>query len=115
MVGGAQALAAGDLRVAGLKTEYGTDPIGLDVERPRLSWILQSHARNVMQAAYQITAKTSDGAVWDSGRVESDQSIHIPYGGPPLKARTRVAWKVRVWDKQGRTAESKPASFEMGL
>src|SRR5688500_10877784 len=115
MVRGAKALAANYLRVADLQTAYGINPIGLDATKPRLSWVLHSHARNVMQAAYQVSAETSDGPLWDSGRVESDQSIHIPYGGPALKARTRVIWKVRVWDQQGRNAQSKPASFEMGL
>lgn len=107
--------AAGDLRVAELKTEYLVDPMGLAAARPRLSWMLLSRERNLKQAAYQVTAHATTGESWDSGRVETDQSTHVSYAGPPLPPRTRVTWKVRVWDTQGRSAQSPPASFEMGL
>jgi len=106
---------AADLRVDSLKTEYHRDPLGLDVDRPRLSWVLQSSQKNVTQAAYQIVARGPAGVLWDSGKVSSDQSIHVPYGGPALKSRDRVDWTVQVWDQSGAKASSKPAFFEMGL
>jgi len=110
-----ESVQAGALKVVDLKTEYHRNPIGLDAARPRLSWILQSDKKNVTQAAYQVVARLPSGVIWDSGKVASDQSIQLSYGGPVLKARDHVSWTVQVWDQGGATANSKPAFFEMGL
>ncbi len=106
---------ASSLKVVDLKTEYHRDPVGLDTASPRLSWILKSDRKNVTQAAYQIVARGSDGVLWDSGKVASQQSIHIPYGGPVLKSHDQVFWRVVVWDQEGNKGSSTTASFEMGV
>ncbi len=107
-------------RIAHLKCEDLLQPLGVEVPSPRLSWQLE---RVVRQSAYQIRA-ASDGErlaqgcldVWDSGRVESAQSLAVPYAGPRLVSRQRVIWQVRVWDEQGQASEfSAPSWFEMGL
>ena len=46
-----------------LRTEYLFDPVGIDVQKPRLMWNCEG---GVKQTAYQIAAEN-----WDSGRVES--------------------------------------------
>ena len=54
--------------------------------------------------------------VWDSGRVESDQSVNVPYTGPAVESRRRYYWQVRVWDAQGQASPYSQASWwEMGL
>ncbi|NWG14776.1 MAG: family 78 glycoside hydrolase catalytic domain [Acidobacteria bacterium] len=111
------------LTVTRLRCEYKTDPIGLDVLKPRLSWQIQAPDRGVVQAAYQIRAAASAEdlragrrLLWDSGEVRSDSSIHVVYGGPALKSRQRVFWQVRVKDRKGRTSPWSEAAFwEMGL
>jgi alpha-L-rhamnosidase len=96
------------MQPSNLRCEYFVDPIGIDAATPRLSW-LSGAAR---QSAYQVVV---DG-VWDSGKVESDQSIHVAYGGRALRSRQRFQWKVRVWDGDGQASQwSEPATFEMGL
>src|SRR5687768_6090766 len=91
-----------------LRCEYFVDPIGIDAQAPRLSWQIAAPR----QSAYQVVV---DG-MWDSGKVESDQSIHVAYGGPTLRSRQRCEWKVRVWDGDGEASSwSEPATFEMGL
>ncbi len=103
--------------------EYRLNPIGIDEERPRLSWKLSSDANNVKQAAYEIRiSNTSNNLLngnninWESGKVESDNSTHVIYGGPSLKSMQRIYWQVRVWDNLGRVSPwSKPAFWEMGL
>jgi alpha-L-rhamnosidase len=115
--------AAGDVRVTGLTCEYLADPLGIDVAQPRLSWKLESKQRGQRQTAYQILVADSEqvlqenrGDLWDTGKVASDQSIHVVYAGKPLASRTRCWWKVRVWDKDdGAGAFSEPAVWEMGL
>jgi alpha-L-rhamnosidase len=98
--------------VSHLRCENLLDPQGIDASRPRLSWILDSSGSNEKQTAYEVVV---DGQ-WDSGRVESDQSIQIQYGGKELAPATRYTWKVRVWDAEGKASEwSKSDTFSTGL
>ncbi len=103
--------------IVNLKTEYRSNPLGIDVTSPRLSWQLQSDRQGAKQTAYQIKAGSSAGQtdLWDSGKVESDQSIHVIYAGKALASRQRVYWNVTVWDETGSSAESETAWFELGL
>src|SRR4030095_2832736 len=56
------------------------------------------------------------GDFWSSGKVNSDQSVHVPYGGQPLQTGKKYYWQVRVWDNKGKTsAWSEPASLQIGL
>jgi len=115
--------ADSSVTVKNLRCEYRVNPLGLDVVKPRLCWILESNQRGQMQSAYQILVASSEkklkrnkGDLWNSGKVKSDQSIHVAYKGKELKSRMRCYWKVRVWDKDGDvSAWSGPALWTMGL
>lgn len=106
-----------------LRCENRIDPIGLDEPRPELSWNLDAPERGARQIAYQIVvASTADqlardeGDLWDSGRVASGESVHIPFGGAPLRSRAVCHWKVRIWDEQDRPSAWSAASvWTMGL
>ncbi|HEY3219906.1 MAG TPA: family 78 glycoside hydrolase catalytic domain [Gemmatimonadales bacterium] len=109
--------------VAGLRVEYLSNPIGIDVVQPRLSWRIASTRRNTMQGAYQLQVGTSDASLtrgtdllWDSGRVPSDASVFVDYAGPATVSRTRYYWRVRVWDTNGRVSPWSPIAYwETGL
>ncbi len=109
--------------VTNLKCEYATNPMGLDVVFPQLSWQIESEKRAVSQAAYQIIVSdsqaalsTDDGNIWDSGKIKSQRSSGIKYDGKKLKSRIRYYWKVKIWDQNNIESEwSSPAFFEMGL
>jgi len=107
------------LRIDGVTCEYARNPVGIDVAQPRFSWTVMSDKRDVVQSAYQVEVALDvlfSELVWQSGRVESDQSVHVAYGGEPLRSRTRYHLRVRVWaDREGVTAWSEPSYFEMGL
>lgn len=111
------------LRPSDLRCEYWIDPLGIDVGQPRLSWVLESSERGQRQTAYQILAASDarllaagKGDLWDSGKVDSNQSIQVAYAGKPLRSRTRCHWKVRAWDQDGRPSDwSAPAVWGMGL
>ena len=117
------ALGADSIRPAELRCEYLVNPLGIDQRRPRLSWRSESDLRGQKQTAYHLLVAGSrdqldknDGDLWDSGRVQSDQSIHVVYAGKPLESRMRCYWKVRVSDKDGKaSAWSGPAEWSMGL
>jgi alpha-L-rhamnosidase len=104
------------LRVQDLCCEYQLNPLGIDVKEPRLSWKLSSDRRGASQSAYQIQVSDGRGELWNSGKVLSHQSIHIPYRGPALRSRQRYTWRVRVWDEHDRpSAWSAAGWWEMGL
>lgn len=111
------------LTVTGLRTESLENPLGLDVSQPRLSWRVESSQRLQGQTAYQILAATSAkvlegdrGDLWDSGRVNQSETLHLPYEGKPLVSNQRVFWKVRSWDRDGKPSGWSPtASWGMGL
>lgn len=113
----------GSIQVTKLTTEYATNPLGIDVIKPRLSWQLQSSERGQYQTAYRIQVASSESNllagiadVWDTGKVDSDQSVNVEYGGKPLESRMRYYWRVKVWDKHGNESPwSEPAWWEMGL
>ncbi len=106
-----------------LTCEYQTNPLGIDVNAPRLAWQLTATGgqRGLRQSAYRILVAGDEvdlangRLVWDSGRQDSEQSNQVPYQGPALQSAQRVVWKVQVWDLAGDMQESEPAHWEMGL
>jgi alpha-L-rhamnosidase len=109
--------ANGGVTIRNLQVEYRTTPLGIDVAQPRFSWQMATTAgeRGYSQAAYQIEVKDSKGTVaWDSKRTEDAGSVGIRYGGSPLKAATRYAWGVTVWDQAGAKLTA-TSWFETGL
>ena len=110
-------------KVTNQRCEYRENPIGIDELNPRLSWQIESEQRGVRQSAYQIKVARSREALsqdaellWDSGRVESKQSLHLPYAGQALSAGDRCYWQVRIWDENKQASAWSPvASWEIGL
>jgi alpha-L-rhamnosidase len=111
------------LSVADLRCEYLVNPLGLDVVKPRLSWKIVSNYRGTMQSAYRLLIASSAGMLaqqkgdlWDTGKVDSDQSIQLEYAGKPLLSGERVFWKVQVWNASRQASGwSETASWSMGL
>jgi alpha-L-rhamnosidase len=106
-----------------LRCEYRVDPLGIDVVQPRFSWEMADSRRGAKQAAYQILVAGSpeklaanQADIWDSGKVDGDQSAQVVYAGKPLETGKRYFWKVRLWDAAGvATAYSKSAMWSMGM
>ncbi|WPR70123.1 family 78 glycoside hydrolase catalytic domain [Flavobacterium sp. NG2] len=113
------------VKVVDLRCEYRTNPLGIDNTLPRLSWkLLESQQlRGQKQTAYQIVVSTSIqnlhkniGDLWDSGKVESNQSVNTIYNGKRLISGQECFWKVRIWDVSGVQSNwSEDAKFTMGL
>lgn len=105
-----------------LRCEYKVDPLAVDLEHPRLSWIVVSGDKGQRQTAYRILVASSPqllaketGDLWDSGKLASDETIQLPYGGKALASSQTAYWKVCVWDKDGKSRWSQPASWTKGL
>ena len=116
-------IARAQVKVENLRCEGVDHPSGIDAARPALSWNVVSDQRGQRQTACQALVASSaeklamdEGDLWNSGKIASDESVHVPYAGKPLASGTVCFWKVRVWDKDGRpSAWSQPASWTMGL
>ncbi|MFO7937664.1 MAG: alpha-L-rhamnosidase C-terminal domain-containing protein [Kiritimatiellia bacterium] len=88
---------------------------------PEFSWSFGVPEKHGMQSAYQIQVassteffKTDEGDMWDSGRVESGQSLFVPYAGESLTPGRIFYWRVRVWDAAGKRGRwSQVLSFKM--
>lgn len=108
---------------SGLKCESLVDPLGMDVARPRLSWIVESTQMGQRQTAYRILVasnatklKLGKADLWDSGKVRSSLTRDIPYAGRKLQSSERVFWNVRVWDMNGKASPPSPTqTWTMGL
>ena len=120
------ATASQPLQVMELRCEDVVNPIQIDNRQPNLSWKLMAasgDSRNRSQSAYRVLVAESPerlkpglADLWDSGRVESANSIAVPYVGKDLQSRQVCYWKVKVWDESGTASEwSGPAHWSMAL
>ncbi|WP_423820797.1 family 78 glycoside hydrolase catalytic domain [Salinisphaera sp. SPP-AMP-43] len=98
---------------SGLLMDLLPEPLGIRVtdHRPRLSWIVPALGPVPQQAAYRVQIGRSRDSlasgtdlVWDSGRVESDRSTGIAYGGPALAPNSVYYWRVRTWQQRGHAS-----------
>lgn len=103
--------------------EGHTNPLGVEESHPRFSWQVESDERGWIQGAYRIQVSSSlnalergDADVWDSGKVDSEKSVHVPFAGSVLASGQTYYWKVKVWEREGdRFAWSQPGSWTMGF
>ena len=71
-----------------LRCEYAVNPLAVDVDAPRMSWEVQDTRNGAFQSAWAIQAARGKedlaseiNLLWNTGKVESMQSIHVSYGG----------------------------------
>lgn len=94
------------MKAINIKTEYLKNPIGIDIDNPRVMWNCED---GVTQTAYQIV--TDD---WDSGKVESNSMRAVI----PVKFEKgkRVTFKIKLWDENDTEGEfSEENFFEYGI
>src|SRR5690348_5305087 len=76
-----------DLSVQGLRCEYLSNPLGVEVRQPRLSWRLGPAPDVRGQSGYRVLVASTpallqkdQGDLWDSGHIASEQSTWVEYG-----------------------------------
>ena len=88
------------LRVSTLATN-----LSINAQEPkfRFSWKIKAEERAQIQTHYQIllAQKKEELAqgknlIWDSGNIQSGQSIYVPYTGKDLDPNKEYHWKVRL-------------------
>ncbi len=91
------------IQVAGIYCDHAVNPPAVDHRKPTLSWILSSARRGI-------------GDLWDSGKVDSDNSTNLAYGGAAPASGELCYWTVRVWDELDRASSwSEPGHWQVGL
>ncbi len=116
--GSASSLFPYELRCDGM-----VDPLGVDSSTPGFSWKLEGISNGALQTAYQVQVARDAVALeagadllWDSGWVETNEQLNIPYAGQPLQSGMSCAWRLRVRDGEGKaTPWSMPARFYTGI
>ncbi|SFB94919.1 alpha-L-rhamnosidase [Algibacter lectus] len=106
-----------------LRLEYHVNPKGIDVLKPRFSWVLSGEGRGRAQTSYRILVSSSqkaldknEGDVWDSGKTASNNTNQIVYNGISLTSNRTYFWKVKVWDESSAESNwSQTAHWSMGL
>jgi alpha-L-rhamnosidase len=88
-------------------------PLAIVTPQPRFGWRVPLEGRGRAQSAYRILVATDPGKIeddqpdlWDSGRVESSQSMHVPYDGERLASNMDCYWSVQLWDEAGNAIDS---------
>ncbi|WP_156891224.1 family 78 glycoside hydrolase catalytic domain [Agromyces subbeticus] len=112
------AAAAPGLALSTLEVENRSEPLGIDVEKPRFSWVVESDERDVEQTSYRLRvapagADIDDDAVWDSGVVASAESTAVEFGGERLAPATDYRWQVDVETNVGEASAG--STFSTGL
>lgn len=118
-----QKVGGSELTPVILTTDYNSDPKGIQTDKPVFGWQFETNKRSQHQSAYQLLVASSPvilgkdfGDLWNSGKIESDQSFNLQYEGKPLQSRQVCYWKVRTWDANGRVSDwSKSSRFELAL
>ncbi|MGN0202537.1 MAG: family 78 glycoside hydrolase catalytic domain [Candidatus Cryptobacteroides sp.] len=106
-------LPASPDRTYDLRCEGMNSPLGIDNSTPHFSWKNTS-----VQESYRIQAASSEEALlsgetdlWDSGTVQSGESVMVPYSGRELLPRQLCWWRVSVNGGEW----SAPQRFSVGI
>lgn len=98
-----------DLTVRAVTVEHHRNPLGIGEASPRLSWVTDTALPGWRQAAYELQIRPVDGPVWSSGRVETADSVLVPWPTAPLASRERRTVRVRVWGE----GAAEPSAFSV--
>jgi alpha-L-rhamnosidase len=108
-----------DISLKDLTVEHKTNPVGIGIKQPRFSWKLKGTGNNIMQTDYLLRVASDEkfsSIVWQSSKVETNESNLQTYKGPELKSGQRYFWQVKIWDNKGNESKwSQPSHWEMGL
>tara|TARA_R110002050_G_scaffold141496_2_gene266683 strand:+ start:23484 stop:26180 length:2697 start_codon:yes stop_codon:yes gene_type:complete len=83
------------------------------------SWKIRADENNWQQEHYHILVGDSEqnienniGDYWDSGKINNQHQLHIPYSGKAFSPGEKYYWKVKVYDRDGNASNwSRAESF----
>lgn len=106
-------------QVHSLTCETLANPLGIDNTSPHFSWKVEgdidsASAYRIQVASSLSNLKSGKADLWDSGMVESSNSVMVPYAGRALQPSDECYWRVRVWGEGKSSGWSEPARFSVG-
>ncbi|WP_308638786.1 alpha-L-rhamnosidase [Paenibacillus silvisoli] len=101
------------MKITCMKTNRITNPLGFELGKPRVSYVVsETSAQKQLAARIEVSLdERFEHVIFDSGKDEAISSLAYELS-MPLQARTRYYWRVTVWADNGETATSKAAWFE---
>ncbi|WP_417361217.1 glycoside hydrolase family 78 protein [Galbibacter sp.] len=103
----------GAVSVTNMQLGFNNQAVGVATSDVKFGWQLLSSLSDVRQQAYQIVISESEDfekdKLWDSGKIDSDQSRLVAYKGPELVNANDYYWRVKVWTSktpEGHWSES---------
>lgn len=97
--------------------EYRKNPCCIDIPNPRFSWKIGSEKENISQTSFEIRVweEKTGKAVWNCRR-DSGDSVHVEYGGEPLRSNRKYVYAVTAVLNDSETVSSgKEGTFETGF
>ena len=86
------------MQIINLKCDGEKEPLQVSPEKLCFGWNLESSKEGDKQTAYRLVVKKDREVLWDTGKVESEACLYIPYQGKPLEESAGYEWQVKVWD-----------------
>jgi len=100
------------LKIDATFCENKQEILGVSTKDFRLSWNMKSPDRGVEQTAYRILLAENKtdllkekGLIWDSRKINSNQSILVVYSGPELLPGKTYYWMAKAWDNKGNESD----------
>lgn len=106
--------------IISVKTEYRENPIGIQTQKPRFSWVFAAADGLIQRSCRILVASDPDllqigkADKWDSGELTTNRSVNVAYCGRALESCELCYVKVFADTTAGK-AESAVFTFEMGL
>ncbi|KAL1959386.1 hypothetical protein VTO42DRAFT_2189 [Malbranchea cinnamomea] len=104
------------ISIAQITAEHHHDGFGIFTATPRLSWRFDADASTAVcwkQAAYEIVI--SRNGKDESYRVDSSESVLVPWPSSPLASRERAGIRVRAFGKDGSVTKWASTTIEAAL
>ena len=105
------------VEIQSVTLEHHRESIGIGEPKPRISWRFAGAAKDWIQSSYEVEIVRSVDSKPETYRVESSDSVLVPWPSTALKARERASVRVRAIGASGSdpTTWSKSVTVEAGL
>jgi len=85
------------IKIQTLQINHRVEPINIDNEKIMFQWDFISDKNNIMQTGYRLQVIEENYCVFDTGKIQSSQSINIKYERNPLKSHTHYDVILNIW------------------
>lgn len=91
-------------------------------KNPKFCWIVPFIDNEDFQTAFQIQVASSSALLlsntpdlWDSRKINSNNSLHVNYSGSVLESGKSYFWRVKIWNKNNKATQySQIQKFNIG-